>query len=149
MRWLRTWLRRLGGALGVNRREREMSDEIESHLQLHIDDNLRTGMTPDEARRQASLSLGGQEALKEAYRDQSRIPLLDHLAQDLRYSVRALRRGTGIAAIAMLAIAIGMSTAMFTLVNALVLRPVPFPHADRLANLHMWTERRVSIRPRC
>jgi macrolide transport system ATP-binding/permease protein len=140
MRRLRTWLRRLGGALGVNRREREMSDEIESHLQLHIDDNLRTGMTPDEARRQASLSLGGQEALKEAYRDQWRIPLLDHLAQDLRYSVRALRRGTGIAAIAMLAIAIGMSTAMFTLVNALLLRPVPFPHADRLANLHMWTE---------
>src|SRR4051812_27779024 len=69
MRTLRAWIRRLAGTVAASRREREMADEIASHLQLHVDDNVRAGMTPDEARRQALLKFGGMEAVKEEYRD--------------------------------------------------------------------------------
>jgi macrolide transport system ATP-binding/permease protein len=68
MRRLRAWFSRLGAVFGRRRRDRELSAEMESHLQLHIEDNLRSGMTPQEARRQALLKLGGVEQTKEDYR---------------------------------------------------------------------------------
>jgi macrolide transport system ATP-binding/permease protein len=70
MRRLREWIVRFGGLLNKRRRDRELDEEIESHLQLHIEDNLRLGLTPEEARHQAMITLGGIESTKEAYRDQ-------------------------------------------------------------------------------
>ena len=69
MRHVRAFFVRLAGLFDRHRRERELADELESHLQLHIDDNLRAGMTPVEARRQALIKLGGIEQTKEIYRD--------------------------------------------------------------------------------
>ena len=76
MRAVRAWLRRLLGALATDRAERELSAELESHLQLHIDDNLRAGMTPAEARRRALIALGGLEQAKEQYRERRGLPVV-------------------------------------------------------------------------
>src|SRR5580658_7469991 len=98
MKTLRAWMMRLGGLFGKARREKEMTDELESHLALHIADNLRAGMTPHQARREALLKLGGVESVKEAYRERSTAPFFEHLALDLRFTLRLLRKSPGFAA---------------------------------------------------
>ena len=136
MRPLRAWVQRVAGILGSSRRERELAEELESHLQLHIDDNIRAGMTPAESRRQALIKFGPVEALKEEYRDRARIPVIDSMLQDMRYGVRSLRRHAGFAllAISTLALGVGSTTAMFGLVDALMVRPLPHvSRPDRLA----------------
>ncbi len=114
--------------------ERELSAEIESHLQLHIDDNIRAGMTPAEARRRAVIALGGVEGTKEAYRDRRGLPAFESLVRDVRYGIRTLIKSPGfaIAGIVILGLGIGVNTAIFTVVNAVVLRPLPFADADRI-----------------
>ncbi len=84
MRKLRELILRLGGLFDKQRKDRELDEEIESHLQLHIEDNLRLGTTPKEARREAVIKLGGIESMKEAYRDQRGLPFLETLWQDVR-----------------------------------------------------------------
>ena len=92
MRRIRAFFFRLAGLVNRNRRERELADELESHLQLHIEDNLRAGMTPVEARRQALIKLGGIEQSKDIYRDRRGIPLVESLMQDVRYGLRMLAK---------------------------------------------------------
>ena len=77
MKTLRAWILRLFGVFGTTRAERELADEIESNLQLHIDDNIRAGMTPQEARRRAVLAFGGVEKTKEEYRDRRGLPAFE------------------------------------------------------------------------
>jgi hypothetical protein len=95
MKKLRAWMVRLGGLLPNQQRERELADEIESHLQLHIEDNLRLGMTEEQARRSALLQLGGVESTKENYRERSTVPFVEHTLQDVRFAVRQLRKSAG------------------------------------------------------
>src|SRR5437762_3192863 len=95
MRPLRAGLMRLGGFFRKSPRDHELDSELESHLRLHIDDNVRAGMTLDQARRQALMKLGGVESVKEAYRDRRSIPLLETTLQDARYALRTLRRNRG------------------------------------------------------
>src|SRR5688572_4664222 len=137
MKSLRAWLMRVFGVFASTRAERELSAEIESHLQLHIDDNIRAGLSPQEARRRAVLALGGVERTKEEYRDRRGVPAFESLVRDLRYGTRALIKSPGfaLAGVIILGLGIGVNSAIFTVVNAVVLKPLPFADADRVMRL--------------
>ncbi len=125
MKAIRAALLRLTGLVRRDRRDRELSDEIESHLQLHIDDAVRSGMSPADARRTALVKLGGVEATKEAYRDRQSVPFIETTLQDLRLGLRILikQKGFTITAVALLAVGIGANSAVFSVVNAMLLKP--------------------------
>ena len=133
---VRAMLSRLSGLLGFTRSaDRELNDELTSHLQAHIDDNVRAGMAPDEAQRQAAMALGGVEQTKEQYRDRRGLPRLEIVLRDFRFGARLLRKNPGftITAVLILALGIGANTAIYTIVDRVLLRPLPYPDADRLA----------------
>jgi predicted permease len=104
---------------------------------LAIDDNLKRGITPNQAREAALRSFGGVAQVKERYRNQRGIPMLEQLNRDLRFGMRQLRRSPGFAitAILTLALGVGANTAIFTLIDSIVLRPLPYPHQDRLVSI--------------
>ena len=137
MRALRAWLLRLVGTFQRWPRDTELSAELESHLQLHISDNERAGMTEAEARRQALIKLGGIAQTTEMYRERRGLPWLDAMVQDVRYGVRVLRKSTSFTLVAVLTLAlgIGVNTAIFTAFDALVLRPRPVKDPERLVSL--------------
>ncbi|HEU4715040.1 MAG TPA: ABC transporter permease [Pyrinomonadaceae bacterium] len=134
MRHLRAWLWRLKGLFAKDARERELADEIESHLQMHIDDNIRAGMSPSEARRVAVMKLGGVDQTKEAYRDRATIPFLESVVQDLRFTFRQLRKNPAftITATLMVALGIGASVAIFAFVDAALIKPLPYRDPSRI-----------------
>jgi predicted permease len=138
MRQMRSCLFRLAGLFNKARRDRDLYDELESHLQFHVEENIRLGMTPDAARRDALIKLGGIEQTKERYRDQRGLPLLESFSQDLRFALRMLRKTPGFTAVSILTLTLGIgtSTAIFSVVNAVLLRRLPFPDPDRL--VHLW-----------
>ena len=90
MKRLRALMLRAAGLFGGARRERELTDELDSHLQMNIDDNLRAGMTQKEARHHAMLRLDGVEKTKQAYRERGTLPLVENVVGDLRFAVRQL-----------------------------------------------------------
>jgi len=116
-------------------RERELRAELDAHLQLHIDDNLRAGLSPAEARRVALLALGGLEAAKEHYRDRRGLPQLDTLLQDLRQVFRLIRRSPGFSLVVTLSLALGIgaNTTMFSMLDAVLLRELPVRAPEQLA----------------
>jgi len=87
VRQIRGWMARFFGMLNRARREREFAEELESHLAMHVEDNLRAGMSPEEARRRALIKLGGVTLTQEFHREQRGLPMLETLFQDLRFGV--------------------------------------------------------------
>jgi len=137
MRKLRAWFLRLGGIFGRERQERELAEELESHLQMHIEENLRRGMTPTEARRDALLKLGGIESTKESYRDRRGVPWLETFFQDVRYGLRMLRKNSAFTVVSVLTLALGIgaNTAIFSLLDAILLRFLPVDKPEQLVQV--------------
>lgn len=126
---------RLGSLFGRTRRLRGFDADVEAHLSLMAEDLQRQGLTPEAARREAHLRFGGVDQAREAYRDAAGFPVLDAVAQDMRYGIRMIRRqpGFSLLIVALVALGVGANTAIFSLVNAVLLRPLPYPNHDRLA----------------
>src|SRR6185437_15391234 len=125
--WMRALVRRA-------RVERDMTREMQFHLDREAELNVRRGMAPGDALRQARLAFGGVEQMKEASRDARGTARLESIGRDLRYAIRSLSGHPAftLTVIATLALGIGANTAIFTLVDALVLRPLPVPHPEQL-----------------
>ena len=150
MRKLRALWIRLRGMGCTGRTDREFTAELESHLQIHVEENLRSGMTREEARRQALIRLGGLEQAQQGFREQATLPALEILLHDVRYALRQLRRSPGFTTVALLTLALGIgaTTGIFTLVDAVLLKSLPVPHPEQLLlvkqNDHTTEKTRVS-----
>src|SRR3569832_1393139 len=145
--WMRLARTRQRGLLRRKSVEREMEEELRFHLRMRAEENVRRGMRPDEAERAAVKSFGQLGRVKEYCRDVKGGGLVESLIQDLKFGARTLlkSRGFTLVAVLTLAIGIGANTAIFSVVEAVLLRALPYGDADRLVVL--WENRRASNRP--
>ncbi|MFN0178372.1 MAG: ADOP family duplicated permease [Gemmatimonadales bacterium] len=134
---LNAWWKRLRAIGTPERVDREMTDELAFHLEMEVEKNVRAGMTPEAARRAARITFGGVERFKEEVRASRGIGWLDELGRNLRHAGRDLRRAPGFAAVAIatLGLGIGAATTIFSVVDAVVLAPLPFEAPDRLVHV--------------
>ncbi|HEY8413735.1 MAG TPA: ABC transporter permease [Pyrinomonadaceae bacterium] len=131
---LRIFWSRLRGLFRKQQLEHELSDEITAHLEMQIDDHVRQGMSPEEARYLALRKFGGVEQLKETYRDRRSLPWIETTLRDLAYGFRMLRRSPGVTAVAILSLGLGIgaNTALFSVVDAVLLKTLPVENPEQL-----------------
>lgn len=134
---LRLALRRVLALLRKRRLDRELQGEILAHLEMAELRGTGNGLPPEEARREARRSFGGIEQMKEEHRDQRSVRWVENLLRDVRYGMASLARDPGFAAatIGLLALGIGANTAMFRVVDAVLLKPLPFPEPERMVKI--------------
>ena len=135
MDFFRSFRSALSIAFRRQRFEDGLSEELRFHLDAYAEDLVRSGVSPAEAQRRARLEFGSTEALKEDLRAARGQRLFDELLQDLRYATRRLHRGRGPAVAAVLALGVGVNLAVFSVIHASLLQPLPHPGADRLVSI--------------
>jgi predicted permease len=129
--------KRLRGLVTFRARERELNDELAFHIELEIEQNIRLGMTPENARRAAHVAFGGVERYREGVLEVRSVVWLETLMQDLRHAIRSYRRTPGFTLVVVLTLALGIcgATTIFGVVDAVMLRPLPYPDPDRLVHV--------------
>ncbi|MGB7744942.1 MAG: permease prefix domain 1-containing protein, partial [Terracidiphilus sp.] len=137
MRFLRRFFIRLSNFTTGRRVDQRLQEEMAEHLALQTEENLRAGMPPLEARRQAALKLGAAQAIREQHNAEQSLPLAENLLLDIRFAVRMLHRSPGFSliAIATMALGIGATTAIYSVIAATLLHPLPYPHPSELVRI--------------
>jgi predicted permease len=137
---IRTLLSRVAALFGKRKRDDDLDEELRAHIELAVEENIKTGMTPQQARTAALRALGGVTQTREDYRMQRGLPFFEQMARDVRFAFRQMLKSPGFTLIAVLTLALGVgaNTAVFSLINGLLLRPLPVPHAEQLAVLRYW-----------
>ena len=138
MRELKALALRIGGLFRFRRPEADFAAELESHVALHTDEGIRTGLKPAEARRQALIRLGGEEQTRQAHRERRTLPWLESLLRDFNYGLRTLAKHRSTTAIAILSIGLGIgaNATIFSMVSRFVLRPAPVGDPTTLLAVH-------------
>ena len=137
MKSLRRFFTRLSNFAAGRRGDQRLQEEIAEHLAFQTEENLRAGMSPAEAHRQAMLKLGATEAIRQDHHAEKSLPFIENLFFDLKYAVRMLLRSPGFAliAIATMALGVGATTAIYSVIDATLLRPLPYPNPGELVRI--------------
>ena len=147
MRLLKRLLARLRNLASRQSDDQRFLEEMEEHLSRQTEEHLRSGMTPGEARRQAVLKFGAVEAIREQYHAEKRLPFVESVVQDVRYSLRILLKSWGFTSIAAisLALAIGANTTIFSVMKRLLLDRLDVPHGEQLRLLHWHGDKHTAV----
>src|SRR5271168_1410712 len=139
MRFLRRFFIRLSNFTTGRRADQRLREEIAEHLALQTEENRRAGMPPAEARRQAALKLGAAQAIREHQNAEQGLPLAENFLFDIRYAFRMLHRSPGFSliVIATMALGIGATTAIYSVIDATLLHPLPYPHPSELVRIEV------------
>ena len=134
---LREIVARIRGLFAKHHIDADLDDEFAAHLDLLTQENIRRGMTREEARYAARREFGDVEQIKETYRERRGLPMLETFLQDLRFGSRMLRKAAGFTVVAVLTLALGIgaTTTMFAVVDAVLIRPLPYPHSQEIVHL--------------
>jgi predicted permease len=145
--WAKSIFSRARAAWNMGRVNQEFSDELNAHLELLTEENVRCGMEPEDARRAAQIRLGGMTQLTETNRELRGLPMLETFLQDARFALRMLRKNPGFTAIAVLTLALGIgaNTAIFSVVYATLFKALPYPHSEQLFNVFQQQTKDTSI----